>query len=878
MFSISLFLVAAALCPEAPPRHTPHDGCHGLAAARLEDGRVVLLALDYDGRTVVSWDEGVSWQALPGPIPAIGHGWDVVWHPGLQLAGGGRGAFLVAQESGMRAWDPISGAVLEMSGDLPAGDRFPLDVAAPRDGDGPAVLITEGGGVYLLEPATLRWRQVLDTGFRAMARHARVAITPHFRPGAPSGPERALAATIRGVLFLSTDGGSTWARHWQFWSPATKSGDWLVSALAFADDYAGSGILLLGRSRELPGGGSEGEIWRSDDFGGSFQLVQGSSSGVYSLLAAPPGPGGHSLMLAAGRDFPDVPENQGQGLLRSEDGGRTWQDDGNGQDFLREGSRTDRTGWRAVVEEQELAIHPDWPTTGTVFYARQQGLWRSDDEGRHWLPLRMRTEREMRDVAGTMDADGSRLVFGTSYGGGMVAYNLDKRAVASLGWGSSERYGRRLAVSPSFAADGTVAVADSVLLGLWFDPRKPPANVYSARGWFRPPARDGQGGFLSQDARNVAFSTHYGPAGDQTLFWSTWSLPGVVRSEDGAVTGTVLDLLAGGGTIGEVLSLDPAPDYNPSGGGKGLYAAAGEGLYRLEGGVWHLVANLGAKVERIAVDPSWQTGTWQRIFVVLVGSPHVVSVLDDPAGAVVTAWNAGLPPVAARDLAFHPDFTSGRHLLYLAAMGDGVWRLDLDGAGGWEPLGTGFPAAWAKSVCALPGAAGEALVAAGTPDGLWWLEDRPGAIWETIPGVWFRDDSDSTIATFAPADPANPRPDRVWPWRFVNRAHLADNLQATGPGVLIAEHDGSWLATVGVAREWSFATVAGPVQGAVRLEARSFPGQQLLASTVQELQAPTRHLFQVRLSLPAAVPVLFRAEVQLDPGEEVVFDGLGLRD
>ncbi|TAH34295.1 MAG: hypothetical protein EYC70_15195 [Planctomycetota bacterium] len=876
-----LFLTLAAALPAvAQQRHLPHDSGFSVAVAPGAEGAGnglhILVAGDDPVRCVRSVDDALSWTAVTGAGLERTLARDVVYYATASAR-----RFLIGSESGVYACDPDTGVVSAFSDGLPLDDRNVLDLDVPRPGhDGPALLVTSSGTAYLRYESAGVWQRRFSAHRAVNPGSAAVAVVPHFDATAGVGPRRVMLVAIDGRLYYSKDGGLNWAIHPGF--NTFLAGGWTITAIAFDEAFESTGILLLGRGRENPDtpGEDEGQILRSRNFGFRFALVRALRTAVGALLATPPGPGGQSHFFAAGHLYPNVLQYDGVGVLRSDDGGATWGDFGNDQDFGLELDPNNNALPAETAFEQELALSPDFASDGTLFYARGEGLFQSYDEGLSWRQKSLRPESDVRGIAAGSRAGGDVVALGASYGSSLMIAPASGAGGTVEDFACPMAYQKAIAVSPRFADDGTVVFSGSSDLCFWYDPSVPAANPYGVTGYVLPPLTDLESG-LREDGypRTIAISPHYDgrglPGTDQTVIWSSWEQP-PMRTSDGGVTAETLPFVSGGGSAPFMEALAIAPTYDASAPARrtDVYGGAGFTLYRLADRTWTPLLNTQGAIRAIAVDPGFRRPDNPRLFVATSAATGVFEVLDDPTGASVQPVATGLQSLRITDLALRPDF-SAAPVLYALSWGQGVYKLDAGaGATAWEKVGLGAPEGWSNELALSPAFAADRTLFLATSRGLMRLVDDPLEQAQLLPTPISRDDRDVGYLTFAPNHPNNPQPLRPWPWREVKYSQL--------PGVTLtnavahqAVYDGSWLETSGYARQLRLRTATGADCGTVSLAARDYWTGEDLGSLAADLDngAPmANHELVLPLSRPAAVRL--RLSAQLDPGETLLLDTL----
>lgn len=843
------------------------------------------VTLGNEGAVIYSTDRGLSWSMISGEGLELQTAWEVTYHPGLPAAGGA-GLFVIATERGIWTWDAMTDTVGTLNTGLPANDRHMLDLESPLAGsDGPVMALSVKGGVYLLSPQTNSWQLTLALP-PVYSRLGAVALNPRFDSTSATPGARHMFVASSGMLHVSTDGGQNWSVHPQFNTEATTALDWSIGSLAVADNFDAQPIVMVGRVRfATPVGPDVGEIQRCASLALTFSPVASLNSGVLQLLSTPAGPGGVRSWIASTRAYPHTGAYLSAGVLSSTDGGLTWDDFSNYQDFLMEQNPGKRSGYAPLNYEQQLAVMPDYATSGEVWYGRQEGLFVSLDAGVHWRQRQIRVDREFRDLETTTIQNGQKAVFGAGYGGGTVMHIPALSLVEALAAQPIMLHQRRLSISPNFAEDGNLIVAGNVTLWSWQSPYTPPANPHQNVLWWEPQNLDPVSLVsLTGFPRVVSYSPHFDgrgtPGSDQTYFWCGWSL-GPYRSEDNGLTAKALHDQAGGGTVGEMTCFAIAPTYNAAGSRTDAYTADQSGnLYRLVNEQWLRLGDLGPMVEDLVIAPNWSRPGNPTLFAALAGAPYVLQIIDNPGSPSVTVAGSGLPDVNASGLVCHPDFAN-HPVLYLATFGSGVWRLDLASpTPSWVQVGADFPPLWCRDVALSPDFANDHFVFAATQNGIWTVRDEIGGVWKPLTTAGSRDETDEAFQYFQPRHRQNRAPDHAWPWTEVKRWSLPYPVVVLGESVRFTTWDESYVNTEAVCSSFRVMTVAGPGTGTIKVEARDFSTGALVGSSTVDLaplySTPTAHSVSVGLHGQRTVRITVTAD--LDPGEFLVLDGIRFED
>ncbi|HEX9794178.1 MAG TPA: hypothetical protein VGC54_09380 [Planctomycetota bacterium] len=865
--------------------HIPHANTNAVAVAPHPGGRLEIVALVNMEvqffQAMRSVDDGLTWTLLSGDGLETARALDVVYHPGLPADGGGTGLFLVATEKGVFAYHPVSGRVENWSAGLTGAGLSVVDVAAPMAGsNGPAMAMTAVGKLYLRFPGAANWSLSLDSGLGGVAERVAIAVAPHFDSGAPTGPGRALVAAVHKRLFYSVNGGATWRVAPRWSSPVNDASGLLITSMAFAEDFRTSGVFALSEGDEAPAAGA---IWNTTNFGRNFTRTLSISQPIVSLIATPPGPSGARHFFASPLRNPFGVNGPREGILRSRDGGRTWKDFGNYQDFILRRGQEEGFVSPLLITHLGLAASPDYGNDGTVFCGRDQGLVRSENEGRQFHWLRVRPETDTRDLGTAVDAAGNRLLFGVTYGSGTVRHDLTAGTSSLINAGSVLTVQKSIAVSPNHAVDGTVMVTGSQDLLAWYDPALAPVNPFGVTGWVDLPLYHPTLPSAEGYPRTIALSPHYRSFGgigfDLTLMWSIFLNP-PFRSEDGGLTADSVAPLLGGGAVSFMKELEIAPTYDATTTAtkSDVYGLTSGKIYRLTADVWEVIHDSGANTMRVAIDSDYSRPANPRIFVGVRGPSKVLEIVDQLGAPTVVEYSAGLEDVELTDVVVPPSFDQ-EQVLYVSTIASGVFKLDLNTAlPRFEPLGTGLEGLWVKALVLSPDFTADRRIYAGTGEGVWSLDDVLGGIWTQLPLSGFRDNSLSSVELYAPNDPANPEPLRVFPWSVLPAAN------SPFPGVLFRGIDVSYTNSNAArieASEYASAlrihTLGGPGMGELQVQVDDLFTGAPIASTSVDLATVLGAVgnYDVEIVLPGPMPVRMIVTVTTGVGEMVVFDGLG---
>jgi len=286
------------------------------------------------------------------------------------LAGTAEGLF--RSTNGGRAWREV---------DWPFADTAISAMAAAGDvaGDGLFYAGTEEGNVYCSKDGGRAWTRVTAPSSGSPVNALYVV---------PGGDGRTVLAGTTEGIFRSDDGGANWAlANAELGAVLSLS---RYRALAVAGSYdsgvwqsedggqtwqsAAEGLAARGLARIVAAGeslyvlGPNEGLWRSRDFGRSWSKLESLNAHLPLSTFALDGPGGDGLMLVS---------SVMSGLLRSTDGGETWEVVQEGTDVL-----------ALLVAPQGEGDARAWAATATgeVLF--------SSDLGKTWAPLSTDTEGE----------------------------------------------------------------------------------------------------------------------------------------------------------------------------------------------------------------------------------------------------------------------------------------------------------------------------------------------------------------------------------------------------------------------------------------------------------------------------------------------------
>jgi photosystem II stability/assembly factor-like uncharacterized protein len=585
------------------------------------------------------------------------------------------------------------------------------------------------GGVYRSTDGGLNWSEVVaDRICQALA------ISPDYATDETLWVAESTYASDLG-LYVSTDGGDSWTSL----APGVQA-----RVLAPSPNYAIDSTLFAGTA----GSG----LQRSTDGGATWSQVLDHP---VTALAVSPAYGASRTVYAGTEETNTVLSS----LYRSTDGGDTWE--------LLDVDIPAMLGTE-IFTVTDLTFAADGSILAGISYGvqREYGIvLRSVDGGDTWQKAgngpHIYAELSQPSVLALATTGGHALHLYAGTGSGVWDLAITQASPAEPGtWASGGPRGGRaqaLAVSPDFATDGVA------LAGEWADQG---AGGQSGLGFFKSSDGGQTWQNSSSGTEEVAYSSAvhafaFSPdfATDQIVFTATWG--GLFRSTDGGATwsqvgrlysgppgaitavtvapdfGSSGNVLAGGGFSGLYVSQDggitwtshpsvgggSAIAYSPDFGTDGTaFAGSYGGLYRTrdEGATWTQV--LTQEVTSLAVSP--QFGADQTLF---AGGRALYTSHDGG-----TSWaSTSLPSTSfINALAISPDFGADQTLF--AGMNDSLYE-STDGGATWQAV-PGFPTLAVRSLAISPGWPAHAVLLAGTNQGVYRTTDG-GTTWTLSEGL-----------------------------------------------------------------------------------------------------------------------------------------------
>jgi len=676
-------------------------------------------------------------------------------------------------------------------------------------------------------------------------------------------------------------GAQTWTVHPQFDQAAVDPDDRLISALTFAHDFEQTGHLVLATSRPNAANfsGDEGVLWQSSDFGYTFTPVYQVHSSIRTLTATPVGPSGQSWLLASVLEHPHFPSlSQSIGLLRSADGGASWSDSGNAQDFAMEGdsAETVKHG-RALIHDFEVA--PNFAQTGSIVFGRSEGLYYTDDEGLHWRRRSFRPTSQIRGLDTYLDAGGNLIGMAGSYGSG--TWMQDEAGDVTLLPTGSSTYVDEVDCSPRMAEDGFMLVGGSRGLSFWFDPMLGASNPHGVYGWKNVPLSENIG-YVRSFAFSPRFDGRGTPGSDQVFFFSTSSQRTTnYLTLNGGRSFELLDQTYDGSAAPYMRHIKVAPTFREQDllGEADVYAARSRWLFKLVDGKWKMIHIFPSWVTGIAIpedfDRDPETPGLPRFFVATERAPYFYEFIDEPSGKIINSYEGGLGDGTVIGIACPSNFADSQ-TVYLGTFTSGMRKLDLSQPNPqWVGVGQDFPNLWLTTFSLAPDFATNPTIIAGSQAGLIIGEDVPGMTWRVTNPPLVRDNEAAEFNYYAPNHVDNPDPARPWRWEIENIQNTSANtgLEFIDVSVGYTDSDGAYVRCDEYAQGVSIHTMSGPDCGSVRIEIENY----WTGAVVEEVTVDLKSGAWANQELPINFPfqaVTVKVIADLEAGEKFYFDGM----
>jgi hypothetical protein len=906
----ALLSLALLLTSSGSALHTPHPETSDLAIAKHAGQTEIVLVSRKNSKVLSSMDHGFTWNPVAGDGLGKSEAHRIVYY---EVPASGERRFIIGADEGIWQYLPDTGVVQRLMTGMDPADLYITDLAAPNPGfDGPVVATTELGKVYFLDESTDTWVLKADTGLVDV--NSVAGMVPKYDRNSVDTNEHTVMVAIRNVTITTTDEGATWTTHPQFDTPAADINAFRVSSIAFDQEYATSGLILLGRGRREIASlfDSEGELYRSTDYGATFVNVQPTgapqtSSGIYGLLSAGQGSDGNQHYYASLYRYPAHEDLDAGldvfGVLHSTDGGVTWQDHGNFQDFIQEFSGNERT---AVVRPYRRMLSfcasPDFLTDDTLWYARAEGLFTSEDLGVNWEKRRFRPAQQIRGISSGFNHLGEVIVHGSTYGSGLFRTNMDTGASDTVLGGGLIYFGC-LTGSPSQHADGLIMAGGQRDIGIVLEDPIPPY----VQGWYSVndirEAIDGDTGYVRTLAIAPDFAGPGAPGGNQVFCWSARydnSPLGESRiTLDGLANVHMLNGVFSqpGQRAPHMHSMDIAATFDKDALPMELdlfgCSSSQEQVYRLLNvGTaatpifeWDLLNHtLNSPPVVIKADPNYSRPGNPKLWVIAEDALYeLVDQSTDWSSFTVNTY-PGIDDYLIKDAVLGPDMDLNP-TVFAVTWGGGAFKIDLtQPSPAWTQIGDGFPDAWGDVISISPNYSADNLVFIGGQEGMAYCVDMPGETWLETDHQVFLDGANTSYEYYSPQDDTNPDPTRQWGWNLHLRSRMPasalDQADVYGESILYAKFPEDYVkATMKVGTEIQIHTAEGPQMGDVRVTLwEYFQGDQAQPLFDQTFNLDSamlaNHVITVPVTLPGVYTVRMEALANMPIDRIIVLDGI----
>jgi photosystem II stability/assembly factor-like uncharacterized protein len=561
MFSLGMMLICALSVAavaivdvEYVCAHSPHDVIDALEISPAYDQDGTLFIIVNDG-LLKSTDGGFGWKKLVKGLDGVSFLSSITISPGFDadqtvfVSADGDGIY--KSQDGGASWAKVNRGLDDL--------RIGLLAISPRYAvDGIALAAGTTGGLYKTNNGGGNWYEVIDAEVKVTA----IAFSPDLNKNL------IVIGDDESQVWFSEDQGETWEKGHQI----PEGG--AVTTIAISDQVSEDRVFFIGTEQR--------GIFKTVDGGASFVEMKGGPSRYsvdfekrLSFIQIRP-PDKHVMSLALSPDFGQdgtvFASTWWKAVFKSDNGGRTW----------------DKYGYEAGVtcdvqanteayrspHFRQLKVSNAFAEDGTVFLAGFDGLFKSTDGGRTWMPLETLPVRLITGLGVSPADEYDFSVMITTYGGGAYTTCNQKSTWTISNNGLETTRLVDVTFSPAYSSDHTVfSGSQGALL----------KSTDGGDSWDRIELSKVENRGQPYPTW-IVLSPNF--AVDQTLYFGT-RVHGILKSSDGGLNSAII-----WDGMGEVInSLVMSPDFIADG---TLFASVrGEGVYKTEdwGETWESANN-----------------------------------------------------------------------------------------------------------------------------------------------------------------------------------------------------------------------------------------------------------------------------------------------
>ncbi|HEY9771474.1 MAG TPA: YCF48-related protein [Coleofasciculaceae cyanobacterium] len=551
ILGLLLTLACFTLNVQAAFAHYPHDDILAVEVSpNYQQDRT--LFINVRGNILRSQDGGDSWQTI---VNGLDHqhelsALDIAAQSPKILFLASLGDGIYKTENGGDSWNKVNQGLATLSFDLVA--------IAPDLADVVFAAGTEKG-LYKTENGGANWTLVMPENNKITA----IAFDP-------AQPDMIVIGDNKGNLFYSRDRGESW----QWLDTLEKSG--AIKAVAISPDFALDRTFWVGTEKE--------GIWQTVDAGASFAKVNNGirDRSIMSLAISP----------NYQRDKTILASTWQEGVFCSHNGGKSWKKYSKG---LTKDGQADLPNFNRP-HFSGLSMSQGYSQDRTVFMASFDGLFKSTDGGRVWQELNTLSSNIIVGLDVSPDYQNDSTVAITTYLGG--AYISHDRGVTwmTINQGlAKDNWLKR--TSKQILQDGYVGRLFGIEFSPNYRQDKTifsPSWTYFLRStntgqdWQKIPLTSNKSSPLNRPTKySIAVSPNF--ASDGTIYLGSMQGTGqdfMLKSTDGGLSFSQIGSINGQSIVYLAISPDFATD-------KTLYAGVHDGVYKtVDGGkTWQPTGN-----------------------------------------------------------------------------------------------------------------------------------------------------------------------------------------------------------------------------------------------------------------------------------------------